>query len=293
MIDRRRLVAHVRKVVLKAGTQVLTTQHNRIDTSTLEHLVEQTAGLVRSRNMQVLIVTSGAVAAGMQVLGWDERPSNLSLLQAAASVGQSRIMRVYERLFREQGIAVGQVLLTADIFRSEERIQNVTRTLSTLLAHGVIPVINENDAVAVDELRSAPGARPAGAVRFGDNDRLSARVAELIHADLLVILSDVDGLYDRDPKRPGARLIQEVRQVDRNLLRVGSKGGTSLLGTGGMRTKLEAAAYVNALGIPCIIANGKSPWILRRIFDGESVGTACLPTGRAGARRRACPGRTR
>ena len=276
MVERTALMKRVRRVVLKIGTQVLTTDHNRLDTSVIEHLVAQTAALVREKR-EAVIVTSGAITAGVQVLGWEERPTQLNLMQAAASVGQSRMMRVYERLFREEGINVGQVLLTADIFTRSERTENVKRTLTALLACGVVPVINENDAVAVDELRDERGNVTSDGSRFGDNDRLSSLVAVLMDADLLLMLSDVDGLYDGDPKHGDARLIPEVRAVHGGILEIGRRGRPSRHGTGGMKTKIDAARHVTEHGKLCLIANGKESWIIRRVFAGEPAGTLFLP----------------
>ncbi|MGC9066244.1 MAG: glutamate 5-kinase, partial [Candidatus Ratteibacteria bacterium] len=185
--DRKKFIKKIKKVVIKIGTNVLTSVGHRLDTSLMEHLGQQICWLIED-GRQVIIVTSGAIGAGMQILGWKRRPSKIEKLQAAASVGQSRLMRFYERIFREEGYNVGQVLLTRDIFESKERKANALATLETLLSYKIIPIINENDAVASEE------------IKFGDNDQLSAMVVELIKADALILLSDVDGFYDADPK---------------------------------------------------------------------------------------------
>lgn len=264
-VSRSRMFSRARRVVIKIGTSVVTTEDNRVDTSLVEHLVEQIANLVRRRRKQVLIVTSGAVAAGMQVLGWKQRPQEMKRLQAAASVGQSRLMRVYERSFRDQGRNVGQVLLTRDIFHIPGRKENARQTLQTLLDYGVIPVINENDSVAVEEMR------------FGDNDKLSALVAELVDADLLVMLTDVDGLHTEDPRHGRkTEVIPEVKTFARDILGLGSSSASDK-GRGGMKSKMEAARYLTEKGKACLIANGKQAGIISRIFRGEPVGTLFHP----------------
>ncbi|MCM8824982.1 MAG: glutamate 5-kinase, partial [Candidatus Omnitrophica bacterium] len=187
-------------------------------------------------------------------------------LQAAASVGQSRLMRFYERIFREEGYNVGQVLLTRDIFESEERRENALATLETLLSFKIIPIINENDAVASDE------------IRFGDNDQLSAMVVELIKANILVLLTDVNGLYEADPKNSGrVSLIPQVYEITENHISMARNGTSSPLGSGGMLSKLLAIKKVLDLGCTGIIANGKRPWVIRDIFLGKNVGTLFIP----------------
>ncbi|MCM8830324.1 MAG: glutamate 5-kinase, partial [Candidatus Omnitrophica bacterium] len=188
-MERLRIFKGIRKVVIKIGTNVLTSANNRLDLSIIEHLVEQICYLIEEKGVKVIIVTSGAIAAGMQLLGWKKRPQDISSLQAAASVGQSRLMRVYDRLFREEGINVGQILLTRDVFTMPVRRRNARETIQTLLKLNVVPIINENDSVAVDE------------IKVGDNDILSSYVAELISADMLIIITDVDGLSFSDPKK--------------------------------------------------------------------------------------------
>ena len=254
---RKELLRKVRRVVVKVGTSILTTNTNRLDTSYLEELTEEIAALRRD-NRQVALVTSGAIAAGMKILGLNRRPSDLPALQAAAAVGQSNLMRTYERLFREQGFAVGQILLTADIALEPERFQNARNTLCSLFSFGVIPIINENDAVAVEE------------IRFGDNDTLSAVVAKLVDADLLIILSDVDGfLYRR-------KVISEIGAIT-SFLMAAAKGSKSEKTRGGMATKLEAARMVTREGKPVVIANGRHKKVLSRILAGEETGTIFLP----------------
>lgn len=247
----------MRRIVVKVGTSILTTDANRLDTSYMEELTEEIAALRRD-NRQVALVTSGAIAAGMKILGLDRRPSDLPALQAAAAVGQSNLMRTYERLFREQGFTVGQILLTADIVQQTERFQNARNALHSLFSFGVIPIINENDAVAVEE------------IRFGDNDTLSALVAKLVDADLLIILSDVDGFLSR------GKVIPEISAISPSLM-AEAKGSKSEKTKGGMTTKLEAARIVTQEGKPVIIANGRRKGALTRILAGEETGTIFLP----------------
>ncbi|MBU2495476.1 MAG: glutamate 5-kinase [Candidatus Omnitrophota bacterium] len=254
---RKELLRDVRRVVVKVGTSILTTNTNRLDTSYIEELTEEIAALRRD-NRQVALVTSGAIAAGMKILGLNRRPDDLPALQAAAAVGQSNLMRTYERLFREQGFTVGQILLTADIALEPERFQNARNTLRSLFSFGVIPIINENDAVAVEE------------IRFGDNDTLSALVAKLVDADLLIILSDVDGFLSK------GKVVPKISAISPSLM-AEARGSKSEKTRGGMTTKLEAARMVTREGKPVIIANGRHKRVLTRILAGEETGTIFLP----------------
>jgi glutamate 5-kinase len=265
-MKREEIFKKFKRVVVKIGTQVLTSENNRLDMSVIEHIVEQVCFLVRERKSEVVMVTSGAIAAGMQVLGWKKRPDQISKLQGAASIGQSRLMRVYERLFKEEGINVGQILLTRDIFTIPGRRNNAKETITTLLRLNVIPVINENDSVAVDE------------IRFGDNDTLSALVTELLDMDILVMVTDVDGLSLNDPKKQrDSRVISTVKSFDR-LNRTVSSGTSSRQGIGGMKSKISAAQYVTKKGKFCIILNGKKLWSIERAFKGEKIGTLFYPS---------------
>ncbi|HOK79983.1 MAG TPA: glutamate 5-kinase [bacterium] len=268
--DRKRFIKKIKRVVIKIGTNVLTSVGHRLDTSLMEHLGQQICWLIEG-GKQVIIVTSGAIGAGMQILGWKKRPSKIEKLQAAASVGQSRLMRFYERIFREEGYNVGQVLLTRDIFESNERKANALATLETLLSYKIIPIINENDAVASEE------------IKFGDNDQLSAMVVELIKADALILLSDVDGFYDADPKNCSrSKLISEVYRITNSHLTIAKNASMSELGSGGMVSKLLAIKRVLEIGCMGFIANGKRPWVLRDIFLGKNIGTIFLPEKKNG-----------
>ncbi|MCX7705898.1 MAG: glutamate 5-kinase [bacterium] len=267
-IDRSMILKKARKIVIKIGTNVLTSAGHRLDTSLMEHLCLQVCWLME-QGRQVIIVTSGAIGAGMQILGWKKRPTQMAKLQAAASVGQRRLMRFYERIFREEGYNVGQVLLTRDIFESKQGRANALSTLETLLSYKIIPVINENDAVAFEE------------ISFGDNDQLSAMVVELIGADVLVLLTDVDGLYDSDPKNNGKiKLITEVRGITEKYISIAREGKPSKLGSGGMEAKKLAMKKGLETGCFGIIANGKKPWVIKNIFTGKNEGTIFIPEGR-------------
>ena len=259
--ERTELFGQMRRVVVKVGTSILTTAGNRLDASYLEELVEEIAAL-RRKDIQVALVTSGAIAAGMKSLGLHQRPKDLSTLQAAAAVGQSNLMRTYERLFKEQGFVVGQVLLTRDIVHNRPRYQIAQHTLERLFTLGAIPIINENDAIAVDEIRFGD--------RFGDNDTLSALVLKLTNADLLVILSDVEGFYVKN------KLCPEVRSITPEIM-AEAKGRGSENTTGGMVTKLQAAKIVLTENKTMVIAHGRQAKPLLRILSGEEIGTVFLP----------------
>lgn len=255
---------NAKRIVIKIGTNVLTTENNRLNTSIIEHIVEQINYLVNKKKKEIIIVTSGAIAAGMQILGWKKRPEEMNKLQAAASVGQSRLMRTYERLFREEGLNVGQILLTRDIFSDLKRKKYAKDTLITLLKYKVIPIINENDSVAVEE------------IKFGDNDILSAYVVELIDAEILVILSDIDGIYTEDPKKSKGKIIKEVTDIEE--LKKKIKIGTpSSKGIGGIKSKIEAAEFVTSRGKVCVVLNGKKNWSIKKLFNGEEIGTVFYP----------------
>ncbi|MBA7573278.1 Glutamate 5-kinase [subsurface metagenome] len=260
-MERNELLNSVRRVVIKLGTPVLTTEDNRLDTSRIEELVEQFVWL-RQKGVQLAIVTSGAIIAGMRSLGLRTKPKSLAKLQAAASVGQSQLMRVYERMFKERGLVVGQILLTKDVLIEKQRYLNVRNTFSSLFSSGVIPIINENDSVAVDE------------IKFGDNDTLSALVANLVEADLLIILSDVDGFYADYPSN--GKLLFQIKEISPEIEKLARRTNSSK-SIGGMTTKLMAAKTVTKKGKMMLIANGKRTGIIKEIFAGKKVGTIFLP----------------
>lgn len=260
---RTSLLSHVRRVVIKIGSGVISSDAG-LETDRVEALSRDILEL-RGRGLEVLVVSSGAVAAGKGELGITGRPQTIPLKQAAAAIGQSRLMRTYKDAFRTRGVTVAQVLLTRDDLANRRRYLNARNTLTTLLEYGVVPIINENDTVVVDE------------IRFGDNDNLSAMVTNLVEAQLLVILSDVDGLYDRDPRRHAdARLITEVERITDEIEAMAGEAGSDL-GTGGMATKIKAARRAALCGAGTVIINGRTPGVLSGLFDGGDHGTYFLP----------------
>ncbi len=259
--EKRQVLGRVRRIVVKLGSSVVATAHG-VDRDRVSGLTAEVAGLHRD-GREVIIVTSGARAAGLARLGLKAIPSTIPEQQAAAAIGQIRLMSFYEECFAEFNRHIGQVLLTAADIEDRVRYLNARHTIEHLLSHGIIPVVNENDSVAVDELK------------FGDNDRLSALVAGLVGADLLVILTDVDGLYSAAPGSPGAALIPLVDDIDAVASAAG--GVSSAIGTGGMASKLASARSASHRGIPTVIANGKTPGTLSRVLQPDfSVGTLVL-----------------
>lgn len=248
----------VSRVVVKLGTGVLTDSRKQPDPAQLKQLVGQVAAL-RQAGKEVVIVTSGAVGAGMGALGYDNRPSQLAEKQACAAVGQSRLMAVYDRLFSKHGLVVAQVLLTHADLEHHERHLNARNTLVSLLEHGVVPIINENDAVSFTE------------IKFGDNDKLSALVAALLPADLLVILTTVDGVIENFGKK-NARTLSIIEKIDETVHDLAG-GTTSETAVGGMKSKIEAAKIAVRSGIPLVIASGKKKDALAQIVDGKDEGT--------------------
>ncbi len=255
-----------RRWVIKVGSALLTANGRGLDQAMIENLAEQLAAL-RQRGCEVVLVSSGAVAAGMVRLGWSERPHVLHDLQAAAAVGQTSLVRSYEIAFGQHGIHTAQVLLGHDDVLARDRYLNARGTLNTLLDMGVIPIVNENDTVVTDE------------IRFGDNDTLGAMVANLIDADALLLLTDQDGLYESDPRHnPDAKRIEYAEASDTSLDAMVGEGGS--LGRGGMITKLRAARLAARSGTETVIAGGARPGIVAAVANGESVGT-WLQSGRA------------
>ncbi|HEY7048033.1 MAG TPA: glutamate 5-kinase [Jatrophihabitantaceae bacterium] len=255
----RAAIAAAARVVVKVGSSSLTAR-GRIDPARLETLVDALAEC-RAAGRQVVLVSSGAIAAGVAPLQLRARPRDLATQQAAASVGQLLLAERYAAAFARHGLTVGQVLLTADDLHRRGHYRNASRTLERLLALGVIPIVNENDTVATHE------------IRFGDNDRLAALVAHLVHADGLVLLSDVDGLHTADPRQAGSQLVAEVRAMN-ELTGVRLRGTGSGVGTGGMATKIEAAAIATSSGIPVLLAAAPS---VAAALRGEG-GTVFHPT---------------
>jgi glutamate 5-kinase len=246
-----------RRVVIKIGSRLL---RDELEVQ-VASLAEESAEL-RAAGREVVIVSSGAIALGMQGLGLRVRPTDLAGLQAAAAVGQGALMHVYQRVFAAFGMPIGQVLLTHDDVRNRRRYLNARLALGELLRLGAVPVINENDTVSVDE------------IKFGDNDRLAALVTSFVSADALVILTDVDGLYDGDPAR-GAQLIPEVS--DFAAARVWAGGSVSGVGTGGMASKVEAAAIAARFGVTTVVTSGRELRAISRVLAGEPLGTLFRP----------------
>jgi glutamate 5-kinase len=254
------VLAKAKRLVVKLGSSLVTNDGQGLDRDALAGWARQVAAL-RLQGREIVLVSSGAIAEGMQRLGWKRRPHALHQLQAAAAVGQMGLIQVYESCFREHGLITSQVLLTHEDLADRSRYLNARSTLRTLLELGVIPIINENDTVAVDE------------IRFGDNDTLAALVTNLIEADALVILTDQAGLYDRDPrKHPDASLLAEARAGD-PALEVMAEGAGTAIGLGGMLTKVLAAKRAARSGAHTVIASGRENEVLLRLASGEMLGT--------------------
>ena len=258
-VEARHWAASAKRWVIKVGSALLTDDGRSIDETTIQALVAQLVEL-RERDCEVLLVSSGAVAAGLLRLGATERPTELHELQAAAAVGQSALLRRYEEAFAAKGLMVAQILLGHDDVFARDRYLNARAALKALLSHGVVPVINENDTVVTDE------------IRFGDNDTLAALVANLVDADVLVLLTDQDGLFDADPRTHAqAKLIPHALADDPSLDAVAGTGGA--LGRGGMMTKLRAARLAARSGTETVILSGREAQPLARLADGEALGT--------------------
>ncbi|MFF5155788.1 glutamate 5-kinase [Streptomyces sp. NPDC000348] len=270
MAGARRAVGEARRIVVKVGSSSLTTAAGGLDADRVDALVDVLAKTRSGGEREIVLVSSGAIAAGLAPLGLRRRPRDLARQQAAASVGQGLLVARYTASFARYGVRVGQVLLTSDDMSRRAHHRNASRTLDKLLAMGAFPVVNENDTVATDE------------IRFGDNDRLAALVAHLVRADLLVLLSDVDGVYDGDPARPGTSRIAEVRGPgDLAHVEIGSAGKAGV-GTGGMVTKVEAASIAAAAGIQVVLTSAVHA---ADALTGGDTGTWFHPTGRRSADR--------
>jgi glutamate 5-kinase len=270
----RRPLSRARRLVVKVGSGLVTTPREGPSSENIARLAGDLSALVQDRH-EVALVSSGAIATGVARLGLRSRPRSIPEKQAAAAVGQSALMWEYEQAFKKHGISVGQVLLTGQDISDRSRYLNARNTLLALLDFGVLPIVNENDTVAVDE------------IKVGDNDNLAALVAHLIDADLLVLLSDVDGLYTGDPRRdPTARRLETVEAITDEIQRMVFDASASV-SVGGMSTKLQAAQKAGASGIPMVIASGREPGTLSRVLKGEPVGTYFQPRDdRLAARKR-------
>jgi glutamate 5-kinase len=264
---RDHLLKQAKRVVIKIGTSLIASRGAGLRPDRIERMADEISAVAKG-GREVLLVSSGAIVSGIQKLGIKGYPKSLPLKQAAAAVGQSRLMWAYEKAFERTGQKVAQVLLTHQDLTDRRRFLNARHTLTALLEFGVIPVINENDTVAVDE------------IRFGDNDSLAALVAHLVDADLLVILSDVEGLFTDDPRHhPGATLIPIVAEVTKDVERRAGVS-SSFEGTGGMATKVQAAKKVAEYGVATLILNGDRADLLPAVFDGAEGGTFFMPRGR-------------
>lgn len=262
MANYRDLLKDKKRIVVKIGSSSL--QHKEtgdFDYTKLEVLVRELCNL-RNQGKDIVLVSSGAIAAGRQVVRIDERDNPIAVKQACAAIGQARLMMIYQKIFAEYNHVAAQILMTKNTIVDDLNRFNARNTFSELLKMGVIPIVNENDTVATYE------------IEFGDNDTLSAIVASLIEADLLILMSDIDGLYTDDPnKSRDARFISEVDRLDENILQMGKESTGSAVGTGGMSTKLAAAQIATCSGADMIIANASDIRILHRIMDGREYGT--------------------
>ncbi len=267
MSERRGQITGARRLVVKVGSSSLTDVRGALDPARVEQLVEALAAL-RARGQDVVLVSSGAMAAGMKPLRLKRRPTDLASKQAAAAVGQSQLVGHYGSFFARHGITVGQVLLTVEDVARQDHYRNALRTFTRLLELGVVPIVNENDTVATHE------------IRFGDNDRLAALVAHLVGADALVLLSDVDSLYTAHPSADGAERISLVADIDE--LAVDTEGKGAEIGTGGMATKLQAARIATASGIPVVLGAADAA---AELLAGAPIGTLFLPVGKRRARK--------
>ena len=263
-MNTREQIKDAKRIVVKVGTSTLLYPNGKINLYRIEHLARELSDLA-SQGREVILVTSGAIGAGMVRMGLSERPDSMQEKQALASVGQVLLMHLYDKFFTEYGQVAGQVLLTKENFANHNQYINARNTLMAMLKNGIIPVINENDAVTVAE------------VKIGDNDTLSDTVAAIVDADVLIILSDIDGVYDANPQtHPEARLLSEIKEITSAVEAMAGGAGSSV-GTGGMATKIEAAKIATAAGVTMFIASGGENGMLSRIIAGEDVGTVFPP----------------
>ena len=264
MTDRKELLAHIDTVVVKVGTSSITGGGNSVSVEFMDSVAEQVRQL-RDQGKKVLIVSSGAIGVGLAAMNAKPKPKEIPIRQAAASVGQGILMQKWNESFEKQGLIVSQILLTYDFYSDREKYLNLRNAIQTLLAYGVVPIINENDVICVKEIDAM----------FGDNDTLSAYVCSKMDADLLIILSDVEGLYNRNPKiYPDAEIVPVVTDVSKVLDMAGDP--TTRVGTGGMKTKLKAAEICHEAGCNMIIASCSVPNVIVRAVNGEDVGTIFL-----------------
>ena len=255
---------NIKRVVVKIGTSVLLDREKKVSIGKIESIAKQVKS-VKEMGIDVAIVSSGAVACGMETLHLKKKPTELAKRQALASIGQVALMRMYRETFERERMNVGQILLTHEDIKSKSRCLNLMNTMNALISMGIVPVINENDALSFKE------------IKFGDNDNLSALIAQICSADLLLLLSDVEGLYEKNPNtHPGAPMVRVVEKIDEDIERL-AEGTGSEKSVGGMVSKLEAAKKAGAYGIPTRIVRGDREDIITRVIKGEEAGTLFLP----------------
>jgi len=265
-IELRKELNKAKRIVVKVGTSTLTYENGRINFTRIDKLVRVLAD-ISNQGKEVVLVTSGAIGVGVSKLKIKSKPKTIREKQAVAAVGQLELMHIYDKFFSEYGHVVGQILLTRDIVENCSARENVINTFETLIEKGIIPIVNENDSVAVDEIESGVNRV------FGDNDTLSAMVGEIVNADLLIILSDIDGFYDCDPRKNScSNLISVIKEIDTKIEECAGGVG-SKRGTGGMVTKLSAAKIATSAGIHMVIANGEDPNVILKILNGEDIGS--------------------
>lgn len=260
----KELLKNVHRIVIKVGTSTLTYENGLLNFQRIESLVRQIAD-IHNRGYEVILVSSGAIGAGMGKLGLKNRPKTIPEKQAAAAIGQGFLMQMYEKFFSEYGQIVAQILITKDDMEDTKRVKNAKNTFDKLIEQRVIPIVNENDAIATEE------------IKFGDNDTLSAVVSKLTSADLLILLSDIDGMYDCNPNNnPNAKLISHIKEITPQIENAADDSDSSL-GTGGMITKLNAGKIVTSYGAAMFIVNGGTKNIIQSVIDGDEVGTLFTP----------------
>lgn len=266
MVNYREKLKDAKRIVIKVGTSTITYDTGKSNMDVIEKLALVISDL-KNQGKEIILVTSGAIAVGNSNLGLEKKSQSMSEKQAAASIGQCKLMQIYSRFFAEFGYVVGQILITKEEVNYEERRNNIQNTFNTLLSFGSVPIVNENDTISFDE------------IEFGDNDTLSAIVAEITNSDLLILLSDIEGLYNNDPRKDSkAKLISMVENIDDEIEKYASKSGTDR-GTGGMVTKISAAKFATSEGIDVVIASGADPLVIRKIIEGENIGTLFTAKG--------------
>lgn len=264
MRNRQEILGKARRIVVKVGTSTLTYETGKVNLTRIDRLSRILSDLV-NQGKEVVLVTSGAIGVGVGKLNLLEKPKTIGEKQAVAAVGQCELMHIYSKFFAEYGHMVGQILLTRDVVEDEHRRENVCNTFENLLKRAIIPIVNENDSVSIEEIKNI--------TNFGDNDTLSAVVASIIKADLLIILSDIDGLYDCDPRsNSNSQLISVIDEITAEIEECAGGAGTQR-GTGGMATKISAARIATEAGVNLVIANGSDPAGIMDIINGEEVGS--------------------